>query len=212
MKNILPVAEFDSSFKPTCIPTSGEEYLRLVQFEVSQTEEVVEKSVPASEKYKIKEDLKPRIEQNHRWLLELPLYFSQLKLKFTSLTDFLDIDFPHPNDERGWYHFLLEENSYKHKPSLKLVASLNQSHIISLLSYIPEWKQELTHEDCVWIFALLVALDRRLSSHEISVLRMLANKCISLREQRSELAVYYDIFIVIVVQLYGQYDLVEFMI
>ncbi|KFM59244.1 Gem-associated protein 2, partial [Stegodyphus mimosarum] len=70
-------------------------------------------------------------------------------------------------------------------PLLSIVTHLSQRVVIKLLSYQKDWLEEgmFTHDNGVWIFALLACLEKPLYPDTHSLLRSISRLCSSLRAE-----------------------------
>ena len=98
-----------------------------------------------------------------------------------------DLPYKIPVKESDWRAFILSRDI---APTPSSLACLSQERKIQWLAWFEQWLsiKTIALEWC-WIFSILASLDTTLSSNEISVLRQVAKKCISVKnELQSEAA------------------------
>ena len=94
-------------------------------------------------------------------------------------------DLPKREDENEWYLFCFEGEG--HAPLLSIVKSMDTMTRETVLSYHVDWLDEkadfLDTQFAVWIYALLVGIDKPLSPSAASDIRSLLVKCCKMRSE-----------------------------
>jgi hypothetical protein len=212
LKPSLPVGRFNSNFKETDEPISGEQYLCLVRHE--------RKRLPCLE---VAQEAKTLATRSSKTIQELISGFSnvgavkELDSKWaeclwstyqehqTATWDLFagvtEVNVVLPNGSNAEWLKFLQEN----KPSTEICVALQeeQETVMKLIHYYTNWIQSVTYTDLEWLSWLLVCLDRKLSSQQIYSLRRLvcALAVLENNEKATEL-------VLIICKSYGQHDLV----
>ncbi|KND01348.1 uncharacterized protein SPPG_03160 [Spizellomyces punctatus DAOM BR117] len=101
------------------------------------------------------------------------------------------------------------------EPLLNLICNLEQGEVLKVLKYHTNWlsDDDISEEQCQWIFALLLRLDTLLHGDEVSIIRDLCRKCRGIRSHMIDLdagdprAATLNMIVAIVSHIFGQRDL-----
>ena len=128
------------------------------------------------------ESLRP----SETWVKDLLKDFTKVRDSFVSIKNITERDdLPKRDDENAWYLFCFEGEG--HAPLLSIVSSMDTMTRETVLSYHVDWLDEkadfLDTQFAVWIYALLVGIDKPLSPSVASDIRSLLVKCCKMRSE-----------------------------
>ncbi|KAG2174173.1 hypothetical protein INT43_004193 [Umbelopsis isabellina] len=235
-KSILPVnssKDIDDDF----IPTTGEDYLLMVRRQTRKVPAVVvAKPPPAKEKFStanLPSEYRFRTEHDsttvenllpkEAWRLTFIKRFEAVKesLSRQSKLPTTFTKLPHKNDRIQWYRFLYGTDGHTaeaepisgHAPDVSIIQRISQDLSLKLLFYHIEWLEDstFTSKQATWLWALLTRLDKVMTSDQLSMLRDVSRKFISMRQVHQDpldpQVIYLNILITIVAKHFGQADL-----
>ncbi|KAK9383830.1 uncharacterized protein V2V93DRAFT_362829, partial [Kockiozyma suomiensis] len=85
-----------------------------------------------------------------------------------------------PSSLSSWREFI---QSPEHPPSMKTLSILEQEDVFRLFKYYQRWiTGSMSLEMSNWLYALLVRVADIVPAHEISILRQLCQKCMSVKQ------------------------------
>ena len=215
LKPALPVGKFDANFRETDEPTSGEQYLCLVRHERKKLPPLeVAKEVKQISALKTLKELLVGFrdscvvkELDSEWAEHFWNGYRQYEATMLALFESVkevNVDFPSGPSvgAADWLKFFQEN-----KPSTEICVALQEEQdlVMKLMHYYTNWIQSSTYTELDWLSSVLLCLDRKLSSQQISSLRRLVNALAALEnnEKANEL-------ILVICKSYGQHDLVSF--
>ncbi|KAI9030758.1 survival motor neuron interacting protein 1-domain-containing protein [Phycomyces nitens] len=117
---------------------------------------------------------------------------------------------PIPMSNKNEWHSFCYKDVFS-ASQLDCVAHMSQRLILRLLSYFKEWITDMTEQESLWIFTLLVYLDPVMCADSISLLRSFSRRSIEIRNSKTEQddsLVRLNTIITIISKAFGQADLV----
>ncbi|XP_073284248.1 uncharacterized protein [Primulina huaijiensis] len=188
---VLGEPDFDSG-----PPQDGLEYLRRVRWEASHFPEVtiakIEKSIGIEQTVYMPQipeimDCQENLLPIKQWEDCFLAYFSELRLSviteyFNSLLSGYD---PSTSEASSSPHALEEPNATGSLSSILEMESAARTSMLKKRISLTENISTLTRNDCLWLFALCVAVDSPLDADTSSSLRSLLRKCASLRAAKA---------------------------
>lgn len=128
--------------------------------------------------------------------------FSTLQMASTLLSSL-------PKDKTEWRRLIFDT---LHPPTMSMLCRIDQYTALNLIKWNTGWLSSTSpQQQMMWIFFLLVKIDMVMTSDELSILRELCKKCLILRNSKTNLPLYIqsniDMVILIVGNLFGQKDL-----
>ncbi|CAM0142118.1 hypothetical protein VKS41_004179 [Umbelopsis sp. WA50703] len=235
-KGILPVNS-SKSIDDDFIPTTGEDYLLMVRKQTRKVPAVVvAKPPPAKQQFSasnLPSEYRFRTEQDSStvenllpkdaWRLTFTKRFEAVKESLSRQSKFpaTPTKLPHKNDRKQWHRFLYgadvnaeeTESIPGHEPNVNIIQRISQDVALKLLFYHIEWLEGsiVTSKQATWMWALLTRLDKVMTSDQLSVLRDVSRKFISLRQGYQDpldpSVIYLNILITIIAKHFGQADL-----
>ncbi|XP_006663367.1 gem-associated protein 2-like [Oryza brachyantha] len=200
-------------------PVDGFEYLRRVRWEANQIPRVkvakIDLSTPRNEQTTYMPEIpdipkcSPDLSASKHWEDTFITYFSETRLAFSEL-DSSD----GPSVSGGMKNSLKLNNKSEPQtdPTLTMIRNMDAvSRAATLRNYIYmiQSLDKLSRNDCLWLFALCVAVDTPLDAETCASLRSLLRKCANILATKSvmddEVAML-NILIAIAGRFFGQYD------
>ncbi|KAL1918937.1 uncharacterized protein VTP21DRAFT_2318 [Calcarisporiella thermophila] len=238
-RSVLPVSE-RADLNPENPPATGEEYLRLVRMEARKRPAVVvaQKKPPESsspgklpKSYAAGPSANPGVPT--KWVPDLEWQETFLKsfeaqrkhFSKTNKHEKMRHKLPKTQDEQGWMAFcygdakelskdeeISAEGNEEKVDHLSAVNSIDQRTALQLLKYHTKWiGPSISVRQSQWIYALLLRIDKAMTSDQMFILRDLCRRCMTIRSQlegpTDPCIASLNIFITVVVKYFGQGDL-----
>ncbi|KTW30361.1 hypothetical protein T552_00834 [Pneumocystis carinii B80] len=202
----------ESSESEDSLPLDGVSYLKKVRIEAKNRPVIKAVEAPSNGTGRIQVS-EPKISNktdeiySSIWEEKFLEKFIKLRKKF-DLQENLEMK-SLPEDKIEWRRLIMEEMK---PPTILILKSINQCIALNLLKWNTEWISSNSHEQQImWIFYLLVKIDKVMTSEELSILRELCKKCLFIRNTKKNLPLYIqsniDMVISIVGNIFGQKDL-----
>ncbi|XP_003741847.1 gem-associated protein 2 [Galendromus occidentalis] len=221
-----PAIPFEDDGKPideTQAPLTGSEYLRRVHREAKLCAKVcvaqipdskrrpVTRHIPVDEKAPPPDGFNPEME----WQLARLAHFSDTRQRFAIAREFSRAS-PGSSSSKlearpHWFNYIHKE---MRQPLVSFVTSLSGKQILSVLEYHIDWIQtEFTKQHGLWIFSMLVALEKPLSPHACDIIRSLARSASKVRAQldpsRTEDIISLNLIVCLISRYFSQMDLCD---
>jgi len=188
-----PAIPFEDDGKPideTQAPVTGVDYLRRVHREAKKCAKVcvadipdsklrpITREIPADDKVPPPEGFHPTLE----WQLARVAHFSGIRQRFALYKaeyTCSERTLKKVESKADWFSHIHEEARL---PLVSVVAGLSGKQVLNILEYHIEWiRAEFSWHHGLWIFSMLVALEKPLSPHACDIIRSLARSASKVR-------------------------------
>ena len=225
-KAVLPVATFDETFTETSSPTTGEQYLALVQVERKKfpgtviAEHIHEQSLGVG-------DLLPDMDSTSigvkRARVDVIMESFEADRGDVKKEGNGLLDAPSDTDRHAWlkYFYGIDHSNFErvegeHSSVEDILSNISDEMAMQLLSFHNAWLEDINPEMISFdaIYKLLTIIDTKLTPSQVDKLRSLARHCIRLLDSETipEMSTKLEEIVVIVAMAFGQKDLVRIVI